>query len=775
MKKIYRVIYQEVLPPWAIALGVLTFVVFTREFGRLVELLIRKNADSFTIFQVVVSLLPSILIFTFPISFLVGTLVGFSRLSAESEIVAMRAGGIGVYQILNPVLKVAVMVMLGTFVLTLVLLPEGNWKLRRLRQEIGVRPVQSQVRPRVFNEDLPGKLLYVEDVDLRTRVWEGVFLADTQEGEKRIVLAQRGEALFGEDPNRVQLVFAEGKIYEFQQGDPQRYSLSRFGELDVSVDLPEVEPVSEQPKRYADKRLTELWMEIRTGDDRQVRRCWVEIQRRLALPLAALVFGVLGVTLGISSHRGGRGYGSIVSMSIAFLYYILFATGSELAGEGALHPVVGVWGADGLLAALALLSLHEARRGRTLFTALGGYRPVIWLGRGLRRPSNWISRHFGRAAEHIRRWFWSLSHIRLGLARVVDLYLLRLFAYSLGLTLSVCVALFYLFTFFELVDDVYANQITWGVVLEYFLYLMPQVLMLLIPISILIATMITFGILEKTSQVVAFKASGVSLYRISLPVMALGALISVAIFLTQDQILPYSNQRQDNLRDVIKGHPAQTHYYPGRNWIFGRQDRLFNYNYYDPDRRLFAEVSIYEIDIGHNRLISHTFAQRATWDRTLQQWNLIRGWRRDFTRDQDSVTQFDSQLLALQETPDYFVQEVKESSKMTYGELDAYIGELQQAGFEVDHLLTELYKKVSFPMVSLLMVILGIPFAFSIGRKGALYGVAAGTLLGIFYWGAFGVFGVLGGNGLLAPSLAAWGPNLLFGSAGLYLYLSVRT
>ncbi len=775
MKKIHRVIYQEVLPPWGIALGVLTFVVFTREFGRLVELLIRKDADPFTVFQVVVSLLPAILIFTFPISFLVGTLVGFSRLSTESEIVAMRAGGIGVYQILRPVLKVALLVMAGTFLLTLVLLPEGNWKLRQLRQEIGLRPVQSQVRPRVFNEDLPGKILYVEDIDIRTQAWDGVFLADQSEDQKRIVLARRGLPLLGEESDRVQLVLTEGMSYEFQQSNPRRYSLSSFGELDVLVNLPEMEPVSQQPKRYSDKRVGELWEEVRGADPSRARRSRVEIQRRLALPLSALVFAVLGVTLGISSHRGGRGYGSIVSMAVAFLYYILFATGSELSAEGALHPLVGVWGGNLLLGSVALVSLREARRGQTLVSAVGGYRPMAAAGRLLHGARQWVSRHTGRLAWRLRKWLWGLSSVRLRVAQVIDLYLLRLFGYTLLLTLAVCVALFYLFTFFELVDDVYENGIAWPIVLEYFVYLAPQVLMLLIPISILIATMITFGILEKTSQVVAFRASGVSLYRLSLPVLAMGALISLAVFLTQDQILPYANQRQDSLRDRIKGHPAQTHYYPGRNWIFGRQDRLYNYNYYDPDRRVFAELSILEIDIGASRLLSHTYAQRATWDPFAGRWNLTRGWRRDFTLRQQSVSTFETQMLQLAETPDYFVQEVKESSKMTSVELAGYVGELQQAGFEVDHLRTELYRKFAFPLVSLLMVFLGIPFAFSIGRKGALYGVAAGTLLGIAYWGAFGVFGVLGGSGLLSPLLSAWAPNLLFGSASLYLYLSVKT
>jgi len=126
MRRIDRVIYKEIAAPAAIALFILTFVVFTREFGRLTELLIRKNADVFTIFKVVLSILPSILIFTVPIAFLVGTLIGFARLSTESEIVAMRAGGIGLYQILFPVLKVSLLVAAVTLCLTMFLLPAGN-------------------------------------------------------------------------------------------------------------------------------------------------------------------------------------------------------------------------------------------------------------------------------------------------------------------------------------------------------------------------------------------------------------------------------------------------------------------------------------------------------------------------------------------------------------------------------------------------------------------------------------------------------------------------
>ncbi|MFQ5740623.1 MAG: LptF/LptG family permease [Acidobacteriota bacterium] len=776
MKKIHRIIYQEITPPALIALVVLTFVVFSREFGQLAELLIRKNADAVVVVKVVLFLLPGILVFTVPIGFLVGTLVGFSRLSTESEVVAMRSCGIGIYQILKPVLKVGVVVSLVTLILAALLLPAGNWNLRLLRQQVGVRPVQSQVKPRVFSEDLPGMLLYVEDIDLASGGWKGVFLADAEDrGRKRIILARDGHILFTPDARRLQLLFERGSSYEFDETDPRKYSLSQFGRLDVSVELPEIEPVSTQPKRAEDKMPEELLRDLRQASPETHHRSRIELNRRLALSLSPLLFAVLGVTLGITTHQGGRGYGSVVSLVVAFSYYVLFATGIGLAGRGALSIATGVWGANLVLLLAALLSLRHARQGLGTLHALANSRIPVWLFKTLVGGLRALARTLGRLLSELRRRLWDFSGFRLRLTRVVDLYLMRTFLLHLFPTLLICLSLFYLFTFFELVDDVFANNIPVPTLFEYFVYLLPHGLMLLVPISVLIAILTTFGLLEKTFQVVAFKACGISLYRIAVPVLALVILISGSSFVIQEYILPYANQRQDSLRNLIKGRPVQTFYHPGRNWIFGEGKRLYNYNYFDPERSLFAELSVYEIDIGRNRLRRHIYAWRAQWDRATQAWELHRGWIRDLDSQEAGYSTFDSRQFSLAEKPDYFVQEVKESSKMTYTELADYIQELQRGGFEVDHLRTELHKKIAFPMVSVVMVVLGIPFAFSVGKKGTLYGIASGILLGIVYWGAFGIFGVLGTHGLLSPLLAAWGPNLLFGAASLLLFLNVRT
>ena len=774
LKRINRVIYQEVIPPSILAFVVLTFVVFSREFGRFTELLIKKNADALTILQVVAYLLPSILVFTVPIAFLVGALIGFSRLSSESEIVAMRAGGVSLLQILSPVMKLGGGVALLTLVMTLFLLPQGNWSLKLLREEIGVRPVRSQIKPRVFNEDFPGTLLYVHDVEVGSDVWSGVMLAHAkEEGRRQLILSRTGQIAVDPEGRQIQVFLEDGANYDFNENDPGKYSVSRFGSLGIAVDLPQAEPVARRPRKPAEKSLQELLRDSSQAPGEVEFQSRVEIHRRIALAFAPLVFAVLGVTLGIRAHRGGRGYGSIVSLVVAFTFYMLFATGSRMASQGAIHWIVGVWGANLLLGLAAVGSLRFA-------SLASGDGSFFWGRSRVGRRLSSLGRYVGQVGRKLHLAHRKLERrrrpwVRIGLTRVADFYLMRTFLIYLFPTLLICLGLFYLFTFFELIDDLVANDQSYSLLAEYFLYLLPHALMLLIPISMLIATLTTFGLLEKTAQLIAFKASGISLYRLVVPVVMVALLVSTATFLLQEYVLPYANQRQDNLRNLIQGRPIQTFYQPGRNWIFGEDNRLYNYNYFDPDRNLFAEISIYEIDISGSKLNRHIYAYRSSWDRERQAWSLRQGWIRDLTDEQGGFTPFEETWLDLPEKPDYFVREVKESSKMTYMELSQYLNDLQEAGLEVDHLRTDLHTKIALPFVSLIMTILGVPFALSIGRKGALHGIAVGVSLGIFYWGAFGVFGVLGTNGLLAPLLAAWGPNLVFGSSSLILLLSART
>lgn len=774
-KPFSRIFYREVTGPFVIALLVLTFVVFTREFGRLAELLIRRNADSVTIGKIVLFILPNVLVFSIPFSFLIGALIGLSRLSSDSEIVALRANGVSVTQMLRPVLKIGATVCLITASFTLFLLPAGNWNLRILSHEIGFKPVQSELKPRVFNEEIPNSILYIEDVDLRTQAWRGVLVHTTDEsGLKRTALAERGEMYTSGDGQTLQLHLENGTVYETNQNQPLNDKVTRFQTQDIRLEMKETEQTFSKPKRPKDKNIRELTVDRHRGTPEEQRANSAEWHGRLALPLSTLIFAVLAVTLGVSTPRGGRGYGFITSVIVAFIYFVFFDMGKKLGADGVIPAWLGGWGADLILAAVAGFSYLTASHTWDLFRFLRESRVLVWLGGVAGRIAGVLGRTLRDIGSRIGRGFWGFCTVCVQLTRVVDLYMVRTFVFYLLPTLIICASLFYLFTFFELMDDIFANNVSYRLVFDYFFYLFPQVLILLVPIAILIGTLVTFGVLDKTSQVVAFKSCGVSVYRLSAPIMVVSAMLGLGLFVLQEYVAPYANQRQDYLRNVIKGRPVQTFYQREQNWIFGEGDRLYNYRHFDSERDRFADISVYELDISQNSLTRHVYAKRASWDPAAESWVLYEGWERTFDQEAGTYQAFSERRLTL-EPPSHFEHEVKQSTKMTYGELKEYIASLQKAGFEVDQLRTELYKKLSFPVVNLIMTILGIPFAFSMGRRGGLYGVAAGVLLGILYWGAFGVFGVMGASGLLAPVLAAWGPNILFSTAGLLMLSGVKT
>jgi LPS export ABC transporter permease LptG/LPS export ABC transporter permease LptF len=775
MKRLHKLLYREIAGPCWITLVVLTFVVFTREFGRLAELLIRRNADTFTVLRIVAYILPNVLVFSIPFAFLIGTLIGFGRLSGDSEVVAMRANGVGTFQMVWPVLKVGAAVAVTTSVFTMFLLPQGNWNLRKLSHELRVIPIQSEIKPRLFNEDIPGTILYIEDIDLRTFGWKGVFVHRTEPGgERRIVLAKSGELVVSEDGRRLQLHLEDGSVYESSYTSPETDKLTRFATQDLMLPPPETEPPFAKPKRPKDKNVWELWRDaaVETGTKRPDQ---AELHSRFSLPLATLLFAILGVTLGATTHKVGRGYGFFVSMVVAFVYFVLFDMGKRLAAEGEWSVWTGVWGVDGLVGAAALITFRKASSNVEWLRGMRESRALLGLSEIGSRLKASGGELFSGMAIRLARAFWGFCTICIQVTRVIDLYMVRSFFFYFLPTLLVCVALFYLFTFFELTDEVAANRITYRLVFDYFFYLGPHILLLLVPISILITTLLTLGVMDKTNQVVAFKSCGVSVYRLAVPVVVVSAALGGLLFAMQEWVSPYANQRQEQLRNIIKGRPVQTSYQLGRNWIFGEDNRLFNYGHFNAESHLFADLSVFEIDIAANRLVSHTHARLAKWDPQSGKWTLSDGWRRRFDNHGDGFENFKEGVFSFSETPSYFAQEVKESSKMTYVELREHIQGLQRAGFEVDQLKTELYKKVSFPVVNLIMTLLGVPFAFSMGRKGALVGIALGVLLGIFYWGLFGVFGVLGANGLLAPALAAWGPNIVFGATALLMLSEVRT
>jgi LPS export ABC transporter permease LptG len=321
------------------------------------------------------------------------------------------------------------------------------------------------------------------------------------------------------------------------------------------------------------------------------------------------------------------------------------------------------------------------------------------------------------------------------------------------------------------------NHASAGTILNYYRFLFPQVIYLMLPLSILVATLVNFGLLTKSNQIMAIKAAGVSLYRISVPVLLAAIVLSVGMFFLSDDFLPETNQRQDALRNQIKGKPPQTFYRPDRQWIFGQSDRIYNYRFFDPDKNVFANLTCFEFDPQTYRLTRRIYAARAFWEPPIRGWVLENGWVRDLEGDRvDKYMPFSvATFTEISERPAYFKKEVRPSEQMSALELRRYIGELSQSGFDVVRLSAQFYRKFSYPLIAFVVTLIGIPFSFTTGSRGAVSGVALSIGIAIIYWSISSLFEAMGNLSQLPPLVAAWSPDVLFGLAGTYLLLRLRT
>ncbi len=784
MRKIDKLLYQAVLPPLLIALTVLTFVVFVHDFGRLSELVITHNASPTTVAMIAGTILPGILMFTLPLAYMVGILIGLSGLSGESQITALRACGVPLGRMLVPVLGVGAAVGIATGVISLAVLPRTNDILNSLRDRISIRQATAQVQPRVFNEEFPNIVFYLDDLSADHQHWSRVFLVDNSDpNARRTVLAHEGTWISDDDGDRLQLHLENGTIYEVDPEDPTHDNVSAFASTDIPVDMTGVQEMaartSAQPKRPRQQITRDLWQGSATAARSERRDQLIELHKRLAMPLSVLPFALLGLSLGISTKKGGRASGFVLSLMLVVAFYLLFLYGIRLAQVDKVSPAVGTWGANVLLALLGLLLLATAEQRNAL-----AYRLSLWhLWDRLAPLSERLAGISNRPAirkldDDIHRFSGTIA--RFWFPKVLDLYVSRGFLVYFCWSIIVCTTLFIVLTLFDLLDDIIKNQIPAALVVSYFIHLMPQILMLVVPMSILLGILISFGILEKHSEITALKAGGWSLYRIGLPVFLMSSAFCVSIYLLQEYVVPYANARQDMLHNIIKGRPPQTVMRPqgaAGTWIFGESNRIYNYDYFDAGRNLFVGLNVFEIDMPGMRVQRRIHAARAVIEGPGR-WALENGWIRDFQSPQQGFEAFSKRIMPFPEKSTYFQTEIfqpRESSKLTYLELSNYINYLRKAGYNATELQVGLYKKISFPLSCLVMALLGIPFSFSTGRKGAFFGITASVAIAISYWGVFSMFEQMGAYGLLFPLLAAWAPNLLFGATGMVLLLAIRT
>ncbi|MGD0921206.1 MAG: LPS export ABC transporter permease LptF [Terriglobia bacterium] len=771
MRILTRYILKEIFSHSLLGLLVFTFVIFVRHIGHLLELVVRHSLAPQSILTLFLLPIPGILVLTIPMSVLVGILIGLSRMSADGEVIAVRASGIGLAQFVRPVMIFA----LGGWALaswmSLFLAPQSAQKLHRMEQEITTSEVPYEIQPRVFLEQFPNLLLYLQDVTGSRSRWRGVFIADTtQHDAPKVTLAESGMLVNDRNARRLTLHLDRGTTHEIDPQHAERYSIASFTDTDIPIPLDRGEGVISDWRAPLALSLDELLAPA--PDPRQRQAAQVELHYRLALPVASLVLALVGIPLGLFTRKGGKALGVVLTIILVFLYYIIMAFGLSFAKQGRLNPAVGLWLANacfGVAGALALFHLRRVRARLQFIQEWVEDRWRRWQQRRQRQPQS-ARPAAGRARPDPR----APSERFL---QILDLYIIREWVFYFLLLLVTFTGIYGIFDFFQLLGDIVRNHISARVVFDYYRFLSPQIVYFMLPLSILVATLVSFSLLSKTNQITAIKSAGISIYRAAAPVLAMGAVLSVGMYILGDYYLPETNQRQDALRNQIKGKPAQTFYRPDRQWIFGQANHIYNHRFFDPDRNVFADLSVFEFDPQTFRMTRRIYASRAFWEPPIRGWVLENGWVR--TLDGDRVTSYLPFSVAkfdeLTEEPAYFKKEVKPSDQMSAWELRRYMNELAQSGFDVVRLSVQFYRKFSFPLIAFVVTLIAVPFSLTMGRKGAISGIALSIGIAMVYWSISYLFEAMGNLSQLPPLVAAWSPDVLFGLGGVYLLLRVRT
>lgn len=770
-----RRIFLEIAGSAGIGATLFVFVLFLQKAGQLFSILVNSTTTAGNVGYMFLLLLPATMPLTLPLGTLVGVLIALSRMSSDSEIIAMRAAGVPARQVVWPVSVFALLAMAATAYCSLWLTPWCNAEIIRVVNRMGAAQLTAEIQPRIFEESFPRTVLHVGDVRAGQPVkWTGtVFMADLTPPEDRagggddkgdaprITIAPEAVVTADGLHNRLQMSIPQGVTYEVGE-EPGDYNVIRFKTLEQ--ELAARARGEEKAKLHTATPTLELVEEARKSTEAAI-----ELHQRFALPLACVLLASLGIPLGVSSRKGGKSAAFVVTVALAFLYYMALITLVGLARDSRIGPALAVWMPNAVFAIASIVLLARLERP--------GDRGVLgwaysFLASHVERFRRWAEAAQGSVPAGKTRFFF--------LPQVIDTYVLSNFFFYFAVTLISFVTLIEIFNFFELLGDAFRNAIPMNEMLQYLFFLAPMLIYDATPISVLVAVLVTFGMLTKSNEITALKACGVSLYRVSMPVILTCFVFSGALFAFDFYVVTNANLVQDRLRNKIKGNPPKTYLSPNRQWIRGEGAdlRIYYYKYFNAEEGLLGNVHVYEIDEKTSTMKRHVYAGRARWEPTLKTWIFQDGWARELGDKRDNFRDFRGGAMTfpeLAESPSWFAKEVKTYKQMNYLQLGSYIEELEASGFNATPLEVQYYRKFSVPLFVLVMSMLSVPFAFLTGSRGAMTGVGVSLGVAIAYFASNSLFEQLGNVKQLMPIAAAWAPGALFALTGTYLMTRMKT
>ena len=765
---ISRYIVREVVLPFCLTLLVFTFLMLLPPIMQQAEELIRLGVDGRQVAEMLVLLVPQSLGITIPMALLVGVLMGLGRLSGDRETVAMQACGISLFRILTPLLALATVAAALNCHLLLSVVPDANQRFREILLRVQANRAEGEVKPRVFYAgDFPDVVLYVQEVSSAGEGWSDVFLADVQRPDQPdVYIAERGRVAVNRDRRSVAIVLESGERHLVDPSDPGGYEVHSFRELRIQLDAESLFPAGGPERGLRELTIPEL-----NEQAAEMRAAGVsphapimEAHKKFSIPVACFVFVLLAAGFGVSSRTDGRLPSFALGTAVIFAYYVLMYEAEALAKGQQVPPHLAMW-LPNIVLGLAGVVLIRRRAG-----AVERGASLRWPWRRLPAASGG-----GDAADAgKRKSVVTVSARSLSGINILDWYVTKMYLRWVGLAFVGLLGIFYIATFIDLSDKLFKEETTGAMLLRYFWHATPQFIYYVLPIAGLVATLVTIGLLTRTSELTVMKACGISLYRAAFPILCFSLVWSGLLFALGETVLAQANRTAETLNREIRTGRKETVEVLSRQWLYD-DGVIYHYRYFDADRLALDSLSVFELTERPWSLARRTYTTYASY---AGEWEGRNVWSREFSTvpgGSSAYREDATRALPAVSAPAVFATERPDAELMSFRELERYIVELRARGFDVIDLVVALHRKASFPFVTVILTLIAVPFAVTTGPRGALYGVGVGIALAFIYWIVLSVFGALGSAGVLMPATAAWAPNLIFGTSAGYFLLTVRT
>lgn len=357
--------------------------------------------------------------------------------------------------------------------------------------------------------------------------------------------------------------------------------------------------------------------------------------------------------------------------------------------------------------------------------------------------------------------------------KIIDKYMVKDFLAPFLWCLFIFIIIAIIIDIFSFIDDIVKYKIPLASIIAFYVYYSPTILLQVTPMAALLSTIYVLSNLNKHNEITAMRASGISLWRIMAPILIIGVITSITIFIVNDKIIPVSSK----VSNVIRREELEKEKQKTRATkvienvaLYGAGNRLIFARNYDTDKKTLGDIIIHEHDASQN-LISKITASSGEWtDEGWKFYKVIMYKIDNAGRILGKPLFFNERLIPLKEKPGDFANMEWRADYMSYRQLKNYIKNFKGAGSKIiKSLLVDLHYKISFSLISLIIILIGAPFALITTRGGVLVGIGMSIAIGLLYYAVIAISLAFGKAGLLPPIVAAWLGNVVFGILGIYL------